>query len=303
MGGIAMDVVTDELVIMAMESNLALIRFDLDRKIVYVNDIFAQTLGYEKEQLYALKHKDLCFPKFVNSAEYEKFWESLLSGQSFQDKIERASATGESIWLEATYMPIFDASHEHILGVSKIATDITARQNNITSVVTQLQEMADDLSKRSDTGVNRNRELLDSINKMSEVSSTNMETLNTLQEEAKMIHSIVGTIREIASQTHLLALNAAIEAAHAGEYGRGFDVVAQEVKKLSGMVQNSITEVKTSTDAITLEIEKISLGISQIEKDIEVSQHQVHVAIDDFSQIALNAQKLEEQARVAGSAV
>ncbi|MBP1905889.1 PAS domain S-box-containing protein [Paenibacillus turicensis] len=298
-----MDVVTDELVIAAMESNLALIRFDLDRKIVYVNDIFAQTLGYEKEQLYALKHKDLCFPKFVNSSEYEKFWESLLSGQSFQDKIERVSATGESIWLEATYMPVFDANHEHILGVSKIATDITARQNNITSVVTQLQEMADELSKRSDTGVNRNRELLENINKMSEVSSTNMETLHTLQEEAKMIHSIVGTIREIAEQTHLLALNAAIEAAHAGEYGRGFDVVAQEVKKLSGMVQNSITEVKTSTDAITHEIEKISHGISQIEKDIELSQQQVHVAIDDFSQIALNAQKLEEQARAAGSAV
>jgi PAS domain S-box-containing protein len=298
-----MDVVTDELVIAAMENNLALIRFDLDRKIVYVNDIFAQTLGYEKEQLYALKHKDLCFPKFAKSVEYEKFWESLLSGQSFQDKIERASATGESVWLEATYMPVFDANNEHILGVSKIATDITDRQNNITTVVTQLQEMADDLSKRSDTGVNRNRELLDSINKMSEVSSTNMETLNTLQEEAKMIHSIVGTIREIAEQTHLLALNAAIEAAHAGEYGRGFDVVAQEVKKLSGMVQNSITEVKTSTDAITHEIEKISFGISQIEKDIELSQKQVHVAIDDFSQIALNAQKLEEQARAAASAV
>lgn len=298
-----MEVVTDELVIAAMESNLALIRFDLNRRIVYVNDVFANILGYNKEDLYLLEHKDLCVPKFASSPEYEKFWKQLLSGQSYQDKVERVNVHGKPIWLEATYMPVFDSNHEHIIGISKIATDITDRQNNITAVVSQLQEMADTLSTRSDIGMNRNRELLDNINKMSQVSSTNMATLGTLQDQAKMIHSIVDTIREIASQTNLLALNAAIEAAHAGEFGRGFDVVAQEVKKLSGMVQNSITEVRSTTDAITREIDKISQGISVIEKDIEVSQQQINTAIDDFTQIALNAQKIEEQARITASSI
>lgn len=247
--------------------------------------------------MYGMHHKELCFPHFADSPGYERFWQDLFTGKSFQDKIERMDSKGNAVWLEATYMPVFDESNEQVIGVSKIATNITQRQSNMSNVVQRMQEMADSLNQRADLGIERSQELLRSINKIAEVSIENTQTLTNLEKQAVAIHSIVQTIRDIASQTQLLALNAAIEAAHAGEYGRGFDVVAKEVRKLSSMVQDSIIKVRDSVDAITLEIGKISIGTNQVQESIEDSQQQVLVALEDFSKIASSAQNLDTQAR------
>lgn len=290
-------VVTDALVVRALEKNLALIRFDLDRRVAYVNEVFAGSMKYKVEEMYGMQHRQLCFPAFVNSPDYELFWENLMAGRSFQDKIERMDAEGHSVWLEATYMPIFDETGTDVIGVTKVATNITARQNNMTQVVELLQGMAYSLNQRSDKGIERSQELLQSIDRIAEVSSENTETLQSLQKQAAAIRGVVQTIRDIASQTHLLALNAAIEAAHAGEFGRGFDVVAKEVRKLSGMVQDQITEVRDSVLAITEEVGRISTGLNLVQENVGISQQQIQVALDEFTRIASSAQELDSQAR------
>lgn len=73
--------------------------------------------------------------------------------------------------------------------------------------------------------------------------------------------------------------------------------MAKEVRKLSSMVQDSIIKVRDSVDAITLEIGKISIGTNQVQENIEDSQQQVLVALEDFSKIASSAQNLDTQAR------
>lgn len=297
MENLSAQVVTDELVVKALEKNLAMIRFDLDRRVAYVNEVFASSVKYRVEDMYGMQHKQLCFPSFVNSPDYEIFWKNLFAGRSFQDKIERMDADGESVWLEATYMPVFDETDTHVIGVSKVATNITGRQNNMNRVVEQLQEMADSLNQRAEKGIERSQELLVSIDKIAEVSSENTDTLLNLQTQAAAIHGVVQTIRNIASQTHLLALNAAIEAAHAGEFGRGFDVVAKEVRKLSAMVQDQITEVRDSVQAITEEVGKISNGLNLVQENVAVSQQQIQVALNEFTLIASSAQELDNQAR------
>ncbi|MEK4293696.1 chemotaxis protein [Paenibacillus odorifer] len=297
MGMVHSQGVTDELVVRSLEKNLAIIRFDLERRVAYVNDVFASSMGYNKEEMYGMHHKEFCFPHFVNSPGYELFWQDLFSGKSVQDKIERMDAKGNAVWLEATYMPVFDENNEQVIGVSKIATNITDRQNNMSVVVQRMQEMSDSLNHRAEKGIERSQELLLSIDKIAEVSIENTQTLANLETQAVSIQGIVQTIRNIASQTQLLALNAAIEAAHAGEFGRGFDVVAKEVRKLSSMVQDSIIQVKDSVDAITLEINKISKGTNQVQENIEASQQQIQIALDDFNNISSSAQDLDTQAR------
>ena len=288
--------VSDELVVRALENNLAIIRFDENRRVAYVNDKFAAAMGYTPQQMYGMNHREFCFPELTNSPEYEAMWRGLFAGRSFQDKIKRKDANGRALWLEATYMPVYSEDGSRIVCINKIATDITSRQRNISELMDEMKQMATDLSQRAEVGTRRNQELLVSIGSIAEVATENSNNLQTLQQQAKSIQGIVQTIRDIASQTHLLSLNAAIEAAHAGEFGRGFDVVAKEVRKLSGMVQSSIIEIKQNVDAITTEIHVISKGTANVQNNVEQGQQQVQNVLSEFSELASSARQLDAQA-------
>lgn len=289
--------VTDDLVVQAIERNIAIIRFDMDRRVAYVNELFAQTLGYTVKEMLGKNHKDFCLPDFVNSMEYDKFWRNLTAGNSYQDKIERIDARGNIIWLEATYMPVFANNTRKVIGVSKIATNITERQHEIVSVADKLKGMSNKLYQRSEAGIQNSQDLLETIKVVSKESNENVSNLVQLQKQADSIKGIVKTIQEIASQTNLLALNAAIEAARAGEYGRGFDVVAKEVRKLSVRVEQSISEVKDNVEGIEREIGQVTDSITKIAEKIDKTNEQITVTANDFSEIASAAEALDEHSK------
>lgn len=289
--------VTDDLVVQAIERNVAIIRFDMDRKVAYANELFAKTMGYTVEEMVGKHHKDFCFPTFVNSPAYEQFWRSLVAGKSYQDKIERMDASGNKIWLEATYMPVFANNSKKVIGVSKIATNITERQNTIVNVADDLKQMSTQLYCRSEAGIKNSEDLLVTIQQISRESEDNVKNLEQLQNQAESIKGIVKTIQEIASQTNLLALNAAIEAARAGEYGRGFDVVAKEVRKLSVRVEQSISEVKDNVEGIVNEIGQVTESITRVSEKVDKTNAQINVTTQDFVEIASAAEKLDDRSK------
>lgn len=299
--GMAMQVVgefvTDELIVRALEKNLAIIRFDINKKVTYANKLFASVMGYQVEVLYGKEHKEFCEPSFVKSPTYDKFWKDLLAGKSFQDKVERIDAMGNKVWLEATYTPVFSENSNKVIGIFKIATDITNRQHTIVDVVDTLKQMSTQLSSRSAAGIDSSKELCETIAYITKESMDNKQNLTSLQEQAETIQGIVKTIKRIASQTNLLALNAAIEAARAGEHGRGFDVVAKEVRKLSVMVEQSITEVRNNVESIVDDIGRVSVGIEHISKNVEKMYQQINVTAEDFIEISASAQALDERAK------
>jgi len=166
---------------------------------------------------------------------------------------------------------------------------------------------ADDEAERVKGISARNRQTIELL--ASEVDSAS-QVINQLQQDSASIGGILDVIRGIAEQTNLLALNAAIEAARAGEQGRGFAVVADEVRTLASRTQESTSEIQTMIEALqtgagkavtVMDAGKAKAGdcVNQSEeadKALEVITHAVHEAFDRSSQIATAA---EEQSVVA----
>ncbi|WP_426353518.1 methyl-accepting chemotaxis protein [Exiguobacterium sp. R-39] len=289
--------VTDTQVIRAIEQNLAIIRFDDRRKVAYVNELFARTMGYEVEELIGRYHRDLCFSGFADSPAYELFWRKLMQGITYQDKIERRAADGQQKWLEATYMPIFSEDGRRVVGVSKIATDITVRQQDVLRMAKSLNETSAFLTVKSESGRQDGLNVLATVQQVEAESTANLANLVQLQAQTDSITTIVKTIRDIAAQTNLLALNAAIEAARAGEHGRGFNVVATEVRNLSNKVSLSIGEIKDNIEGIVQRIETVSTSIEQISSKFKTSSGQLEQTVREFDLLADSAKQLEQQAK------
>ena len=266
----------------------AVIEFELDGTVITANTNFLSLMGYRLNEIRGKHHSLFVEPGYERTADYKKFWDTLRQGEFQVSQFKRIGKNGKIVWIEGSYNPIFDLNGKP-WKVVKIATDISGRKAQNAALAAEFESGVKDLVQAVASSADQMRSTAQNLaaaarqteHQSSTVSAATEEMATTVGEIAtqvaqsmqvisqavdkahgseKMVRDLVdaaekvgdvtGIITDIASQTNLLSLNATIEAARAGEVGKGFVVVAAEVKSLAAQTAKATQEIGAQIEAI-----------------------------------------------------
>lgn len=180
--------------------------------------------------------------------------------------------------------------------------EMTVSVNHISESATDTERESANSASLAEEGESRVQSASEEINKIAVSVSDASSRIRRLEEHANEISSIAGVIKEIAGQTNLLALNAAIEAARAGEQGRGFAVVADEVRKLAERTSSATIEIEQMIDGIqsdtVMVVGVMDAALPQVEIGVQAAQG----AGDSLRQIRHGAQSTLHRIREVADA-
>jgi len=248
----------------AIERSMAVIAFNLKGEVLMTNDNFLKTMGYNASEVIGVHHSQFCPPEMRNSDEYRRFWHKLNQGEFISGQFQRVNKRGQTVWLRATYNPVFNETGE-LYKVVKFATDVTAqveKNQQERDAAQQAYQTALQTSESTRLGATVIENSVQTMNDLAGELHGLSGDINDLSQSSDRIGAIVESIRRIADQTNLLALNAAVEAARAGQHGRSFAVVANEVRTLAANINRATTEIENMVQQNHTLAEKALKGIA-----------------------------------------
>lgn len=228
---------------------------------------------------------------------------STIIGKVFFNSVEVARASALLIDEANTVATGSNQQRDAALATASAMNQLTGNMHEVSQNATATAQIAESASGLSAEGMDIVRDASAEMERIAASVTQSSEVVYALGERSKAISGIVQTIREIADQTNLLALNAAIEAARAGEQGRGFAVVADEVRKLAERTSQATGEIGSMISAIQGEtdsaIASIEAGTGQAKNGAALAQQ----AADSLDRINRGARETMEKVDAIAAAI
>lgn len=281
----------------AIDEVMAIIEFDTKGNILAANDNFCKAMGYSSAELHGMHHRTFVTKEFASSPEYQQFWTDLGNGIHKIDTFQRIKKSGDTIWLDASYNPIFDVKG-NVVKVIKYANDITEQENNRIELSHAVKAFAEvmnaqaegDLTQKA-KGFEHNAELKvlqDAINqteaRLKEVVEVTMEaaeTVNTaanevnqgsqdlsqrVQQQAAALEQTSATMNEMNSQVQSTSANAHHASDVAKEVqantNRGMEIMQKTISAMNSIQESSskIEEIVSLIDSIAFQTNLLALN-------------------------------------------
>lgn len=250
----------------------AVIHFTPDGTILQANANFLGALGYTIDEIRGEHHRMFVDPTYARSAEYARFWQRLGAGESFTDQFPRRTKAGKTIWIQATYAPVFDATGG-VSRIIKIASDVTARRAAVEDIAKGLERLRDgDLTQRVEVSEVADMALL------GEAFNRTVDDWNAMIGRVANVTRIVQTIGEtIRNSADDLSERTSTQSSALGQ-------TAAAVEQLTETVRSAASEAQQA-DAIATRTRGMTEGSSKLMDDVMEAMTQIQKSSGHISKI------------------